>query len=85
MITHLSKYVQYQCEKFDFNGGDVYILEVHVLKHHGDKFEYGQWFLLRKIKKCYIEIHIATWESYFFTICKTKFANSPDDKTQFIN
>ena len=39
--THSYKYVQYQCEKCDFCGGDFYTMQVHIGNHHDDKCEFG--------------------------------------------
>ena len=51
MRTHSYKNVQYQCEKCDFCGGDDYTMEVHIAKHHGDKFECGLFEYVAKMYK----------------------------------
>ena len=84
MRTHSYKYVQYQCEKCDFCGGDDYTMEVHIAKHHDDKFECGLCEYVAKNLEM-LETHLTTCETYICNICKTKFTTLPDVKTHFLN
>ena len=57
-------------------------MEVHLAKHHNDKFECGMCEYVAKDLDN-LEIHLSTCEIYTCTKCKTKFKNLPHLKTHF--
>ena len=57
-------------------------MEVHLAKHHNDKFECGLCeYVAKNLDN--LEMHLSTCEIYRCNKCKTKFKNLQDLKTHF--